>query len=141
CRMHKLIILIFIVIAATSFGQEVMLQGTCVDKENKGIPGIRIRVNDAESAIYSEDGGGFFIPSKVEDSIHLECYYSVDRITVTKDFVVASSDSKTIPPVQFNVKTQVVGTVNVIHEIEKPFEIKPLIIADWQTLPVMNIER
>lgn len=127
--------------AATSFGQEVMLQGTCVDKENKGIPGIRIRVNDASSAIYSEDGGVFSVLAQVGDSIHIECFYSVENLTISRDFIVRSVDNLTIPAIQFNVKTQVVGPVNVIHEIEKPFEIKPLIIADWQTLPVMNVER
>ncbi len=142
--MHKLLILIFIVMSATSFGQEVMVQGKCIDINGKGIPAIRIKVNEQTSAVYTEDEGKFSFLANVGDSIHLVCYspnFSVDRIIESRNFYVSSATNVIIPSIQFNIKTQVVGQVDVIKEVEKPFELKPLIVADWQTLPVMNIER
>ena len=110
--MHKLLTLIFVVIATTSFSQEVLLQGTCIDKDNKGIPAVKIKVNDQSTAIYSEDEGKYSFEAKVGDSIHLEFYFSnfsSEQTVVMQDFYVKSAFDVIIPPVKLNVKRKLLA--------------------------------
>lgn len=138
---HSYLILITFFLTTLCLGQQVELNGKCLDKEGRGIPGIRIRVNNASSALYTEDFGEYKLTAEVGDSLILEYYYSVEKLTEKLTYHVRNVNSNLIPDIKFNVKTQNVGTVDVNKVVERPFELKPLIVADWQTLPVMNIER
>lgn len=123
------------------YGQDVVLSGKCVDLNGKAIPDIRIRVNNGNTAIYADEEGIYTINATVGDSLRIEHYYSIENLTEVLNYYVENKGFNRLPLVKFNVKIQQVQQVDVIKEVEKPFEIKPLKIGDWQTLPVMNIER
>lgn len=129
------------IVSFVSYGQEVVLSGKCVDINGKPIPDIRIRVNNGATALYADEEGVYTINASVGDSLKIEHYYAIEKLKEVLNYYVENKGFNRLPTVRFNVKIQQIGQVDVTKEVEKPFEIKPLKIGDWQTLPVMNVER
>lgn len=138
--MHKIVTLLLVCFSSLVFGQEVILTGQCVDLDKKGMVGVRLRVNESKSAIFTDESGIYSVKANVGDSLSIEYYYQPEKITQTSRFFVKDVGLNNIPTIVFNVRTQFVGPTTVIGEIEKPFELDPIKLR-YDILPVMNIER
>lgn len=137
--MRNYLLSFFLLIFAQSFSQEVVVTGRCIDKKREGISDIQIRVNKQDSLIYSGIDGRFSFFSNVGDSLQIEYTNPIDSTSKMQFFVVKSEKSTILPYVEFDV-TQFTN-VQVIRNIEKPFELTPLKLRDWQVIPVQNIEQ
>lgn len=139
--MHRFLLLIFIAICGLTFAQEITVSGTCTDADGKGILGVRIRVNKGDKAIYTIEDGSYRFPATVGDSLHMEYFIAAENKASELHYFLASEKDSILPQVRFNYKTQIIDGVHVSIELDKPFDIAPLKVDDWQLLPVANLER
>lgn len=139
--MHRFLLLIFLILCGRSFAQELTVSGRCVDADDKPVIGVRIRVNQSNTAIYSGESGEYAFPAQVGDSLFIQYYFQAEDRSASQTYVVQHINDTLLPPLRFSFRTQIIDGVKVITTVDKPFEIAPLEIKDWQLLPVMNVEK
>lgn len=136
--MHNWIILAFLFLMPISFSQEVTVNGQCVNHKKEGVSDVLIRVNKRSEAIYSGQNGYFSFNAAVGDSLKIQYFISGDSTRRVQNFFVKDIHSTQIPPIEIEIKQ--FENVNIIQNIENPFDLTPIKVKDWQTLPLQNIE-
>lgn len=136
-RFRLTVILLFIYLSI--FGQETGLAGRCIDLGGKGLSNVKIGVQiDSTQVLYTDELGYYFFKANQGDSINLIFRYAPENQTRTLQYVVKGEKNEVIPNVQFQLRIQEIGGVNVHRDIEKPFEIPELIIPDLQLIPSLS---
>ncbi len=135
--MRNSLLLLFLLTFYQSFSQDVVVSGLCINKKKEGVSDILIRVNQRNEPIYSDQNGVFSFNASVGDSLQILYSFAGDK--QTQSFYIADINSTKLPPIVINIK--VLEGHTVIQNIEKPFELTPLKLRDWQVMPVQNIEQ
>jgi len=130
---------VFLFVSLKLFSQEIQLTGRCVDKKRNGVSDVRIRMNDSDTAIFSDRKGFFSISALVGDSIKIQYFLIGEQIPITQLFFVKDIHSTKIPTMELNIKE--FSEVTIIENVETPFELNKIKIKDWQLLPIQNIEQ
>jgi hypothetical protein len=94
--MRRLLLILFLLTFTSSFSQEVLITGRCINKKRVGISDVLIRVNQQPEPIYSDRDGYFSFPAKIGDS--LSVLYSIvgDSTKKTQQFYVRNGKSNTL---------------------------------------------
>lgn len=141
--MRVWIVLIFLCQLFVTYSQEVTLSGICYNKKQQGLADVLIRVNQVPEPIFSNQNGTYSLRAKVGETIRLQYQLVGDTVKSYQTFYVESETSTTIPPmiVATSINISNLQEHTVIRNIDKPFELTPLKMRDWQVLPVQNIEQ
>jgi len=129
----------FLFILLKTFSQDVLLNGRCVDKKRNGISDVRIRINDSDTAIFTDRKGYFNFRANVGDSIRIQYFIISEQNSITQFFYVKDQKYTKIPTIELNIKE--FSEITVIEKVELPFELNKIQIKDWQLLPIQNIEQ
>lgn len=136
--MRNYLLIIFLLVFTRSFSQEMLITGRCINKKRAGISDVLIRVNQKPEPIYSSQDGYFSFPAQVGDSLFIQYSIAGDTVKRTQQFYVKNAKSNTLPSMEIDIK-QFEG-ITVIRNIEKPFELTPIKLRDWQTIPLQSPE-
>jgi hypothetical protein len=142
-NMRYWIFLIFFCQLPLLFSQEVMITGRCINNKKSGVSDVMIRVNERNEPVYSNQNGFFNFPANVGDSLKIQYFVIGDSVKYIQRFFVKNESTFQLPAFQINSDIEVrdLQGHTVIHNIDKPFELTPLKLRDWQVMPVQNIEQ
>ena len=140
--MRNWIFLIFLCFLTHAFSQEVVVNGRCINKKQEGVSDVLIRINQRNTPIFSDLNGHFSFSAHVGDSLVIQYSIPGDSFKLVQQFYVQDQQSTSLPPVQTipEVNVRDLQGHTVIHNIEKPFELTPIKLRDWQTIPLQSPE-
>lgn len=136
--MQKLTLLFLVLLSNFILAQEVEITGQCINSKKEGISDILIRINQRNEAIYTDQNGNYSTKANVGDTLNIHYFVSGDTTQRQQVFFVKNNHSTKIPAFEINIKQ--FEDVKIIKEIDKPFDLTPIKVKDWQTLPLQSVE-
>jgi len=136
--MHKLrLFLLFLSMNAILFAQDFSVEGRCTDRRGVAIDNVKVFSEKAiPSSTFTNSDGQFQLFFKEKDTVTI-----VFRTASFEEIrtVVLTKEVTRISKIKFSFQQE--GQVNVVQEIDKPFEIDVLPPVDWQNIALGGIEK
>lgn len=137
--MHRILLLIFLCFSSLTFAQTVIVTGRCVDKRDKVLPDVMVSAKNAKSQFVWTDKAGRFELVFV-NQLGTTIFFKLDtHDKLELDLFFDHKDSIDIG--DFKFPYQVEDAVQVIQEIENPFDVDPLPLIDLQKMPMGGVPK